>query len=374
MAAVVPVEHLQALASVGPKQEQGAVRRDDQPASFDLEAFIKQHLEVHHEGAWSNGGYRWILKGCPFNSDHTELSAYVARRSSGAIVAGCQHYSCTWGWGELREQFAPKPAATTRRKRGTDDAPPIDEEPTPSTQPQPPAEPKDLGEVLATFRRWLDLPDPGPLYVILATVAANLMRGDPIWLLLVGAPGSGKTELLLSIIRLAHVHQAATLTEPALLSGTPAKDKAKGAKGGLLREIGSFGIVLCKDFGSVLSMHRESRGLVLAALREIYDGNWTRHLGVDGGRKLHWEGKLGIIGGVTPSIDGHHAVMAGLGERFALYQLPMVDERTQARRAIAHAGQKAPCGPSSPPRSPACSPRSPCPTPRPHSRRPSRTG
>jgi hypothetical protein len=204
----------------------------------------------------------------------------------------------------------------------------------------PPAKPMTLDEVVVAFRRWLDLPDPGPLYLILATVAANRMRGDPVWLLLVGAPGSGKTELLNSIIRLAGVHQAATLTEPALLSGTPAKDKAKGAKGGLLREIGSFGIVLCKDFGSVLSMHRDSRALVLAALREIYDGSWTRHLGVDGGRKLHWDGKVGIIGGVTPSIDGHHAVMAGLGERFALYRLEAVDERTQARRAIAHAGRE----------------------------------
>ena len=30
-----------------------------------------------------------------------------------------------------------------------------------------------------------------------------------------------------------------------------------------------------QDFGSVLSMHREARAAVLAALREVYDGSWT---------------------------------------------------------------------------------------------------
>ena len=35
---------------------------------------------------------------------------------------------------------------------------------------------------------------------------------------------------------------------------------AKGAKGGLLQQIGDFGILAFKDFGSILSMHPESQG------------------------------------------------------------------------------------------------------------------
>jgi len=30
---------------------------------------------------------------------------------------------------------------------------------------------------------------------------------------------------------------------------------------------------------------------VLAALRELFDGAWTRHLGADGGKPLSWNGK-----------------------------------------------------------------------------------
>jgi hypothetical protein len=127
------------------------------------------------------------------------------------------------------------------------------------------------------------------LVAVLATVAANRLDGDPVWLVVVGAPGSGKSEVIAALGALADVHPAATLTEGALLSGAAKRDRAKDARGGLLREVGDFGILTCKDFGSVLSMHREGRGQVLAALREVYDGAWTRHVGTDGGRMLHWQ-------------------------------------------------------------------------------------
>jgi hypothetical protein len=202
-------------------------------------------------------------------------------------------------------------------------------------------EPLPIGDVVAIFGRWLYLPDPRPLLAVLGTVAANRLPGDPVWLLLVGPPGGGKSELLQSVGRLPDVHAAATLTEPALLSGTTKRDRDAQAKGGLLRSIGDFGILLCKDFGSVLSMHRDGRAQVLAALREVYDGSWTRHLGVDGGKTLEWKGKVGLIAGCTPTIDRHHAVMGAMGERFVLMRLPKVESSEQARRALDHAGREA---------------------------------
>lgn len=198
----------------------------------------------------------------------------------------------------------------------------------------------ELERTVDTFRRWLHMPDPGALLAALGTVAANRLDGDPVWTLLVGPPGGGKSEILNAVSRLPDAHSCATLTEASLLSGTPKKERAEDAKGGLLRTIGDFGIVIAKDFGSVLSMNRDARALVLAALREIYDGAWTRHVGTDGGRTLHWSGKVGLLGGVTPTIDRHHAVMGAMGERFVLYRLPPVDAREQARRAFEHAGNE----------------------------------
>jgi len=195
-------------------------------------------------------------------------------------------------------------------------------------------EPRTLDDVTETFQRWLHLPDPGVVYVVLGSVAANLIPGDPVWLLVVGAPGSGKTETLMSTSRLEGVHEVGTLTEAALLSGSPKRDRGPQATGGVLRQIGEFGIILAKDFGSVLSMHRDSRASVLAALREVYDGSWTRPLGTDGGRVLRWEGKTGMLAGCTPTIDRHAAVMAAMGDRFILFRPLQVDRSKQARHAI----------------------------------------
>jgi hypothetical protein len=200
-----------------------------------------------------------------------------------------------------------------------------------------------LSDVLETFRRWMYLPDPAALYAALATVAANRFEDEsPLWLALVGPPGGGKSEILMSLYGLSDVRPTATLTEPALLSGTAKKERADGASGGILREIGSDkpGIIVCKDFGSVLSMHPEQRRLVLAALREIYDGSWHRDLGVDGHRRLSWTGKVGMVVGVTPVIDRHHGVMSAMGERLVLLRLPKVDPIKQGSKAWEQAGSQ----------------------------------
>ena len=53
----------------------------------------------------------------------------------------------------------------------------------------------------------------------------------------------------------------------------------------------------------MLSMHAETRAETLAALREVYDGAWTRHLGSAGGKTLSWKGKVVVIFAATEVID-----------------------------------------------------------------------
>jgi hypothetical protein len=198
--------------------------------------------------------------------------------------------------------------------------------------------PRPIDDVLAVFTRWLVLPDTTPVLAVLGAVAANYLDGDPVWLGLIAPPSSAKTEILNSTALLPHVVSVATVTPPGLLSGTPKKQHATGAKGGLLRQIGDFGIIVLKDFGSVISMHSETRAETLAALREVYDGAWTRHLGTDGGRTLSWAGKVGLVFAATGVIDSHHAVIGAMGDRFLLSRWAPTQGEKQFERALEHVG------------------------------------
>ena len=198
--------------------------------------------------------------------------------------------------------------------------------------------PAAIDDVLAVFKQWLILSDDTPVLAVLGTIAANYLPGDPVWLAVIAPPSSAKTEILNATTGLPHVVQAATMTPAGLLSGTPKKQRDKTAKGGLLQQIGEFGILAFKDFGSILSMHPEAKAETLAALREVYDGSWTRHLGSDGGRTLHWEGKVGLITAATGVIDSHYAVIGAMGDRFLFSRLAPAQGQAQFNRALDHVG------------------------------------
>jgi hypothetical protein len=201
--------------------------------------------------------------------------------------------------------------------------------------------PIPLSDALGTFRKWLHMNDIGPVLIVAAAVVANLADGDPVWVLIVGPPSCGKTEILQSISGLYYVVPGATITEASLLSGTAERERTKDATGGLLRQIGSFGILLAKDFTSVLAQNRDTAKAAMAALREIADGCWDRPVGTDGGKVLHWDGKCGFIGGVTPSYDRYGSIVTALGDRFLLLRMPEVDATKQAEVALAQAEHEA---------------------------------
>lgn len=200
-----------------------------------------------------------------------------------------------------------------------------------------------LEQALATFRRWLHLPDVDPLLAVAATAVANRSAdASPVWLLVIGPPSAGKTEQIGGLVNLPEAVLAATVTESALLSGTSLKERAANATGGLLRQIGDRGLIVMKDFTSVLAQNRDARAAALGALREVYDGSWSRPVGSDGGRLLTWRGKVGVVAGCTNAYDRHHSVISQLGDRFLIVRLA-VDEDPDAAAlsiglaALAHA-------------------------------------
>lgn len=200
--------------------------------------------------------------------------------------------------------------------------------------------PSTLAEVDAVFRKWLGEDyDLDGLHATLAAAAVERLNGDPLWLLIISGSGNAKTETVQALSD-SGAHLVSTISsEGALLSATSKKETAKDATGGLLREIGARGVLVIKDVTSILSMGRDQRAQVLGALREVYDGSWTRTVGTDGGARLDWAGRIALIGAVTTAWDAAHAVIAAMGDRFVLVRMDSATGRQSAgRRAIGNTG------------------------------------
>ena len=177
-----------------------------------------------------------------------------------------------------------------------------------------------LEGIVECFQRTMWLPDPGIVTVVLAAVAANRLPGDPVWLLVVGPPSSGKTEALGALYDLPECHLVSSLTEAGLLSGSLSKDEE--ATGGLLLELGDRGLLVAPDFGTVLTEHAATRNRLFACLREVYDGRFVRRLGAAGGGTFAWRGHAGLVGASTEAIDTPSIDLGILGERFVYYRVP----------------------------------------------------
>ncbi|BCO35498.1 DUF3854 domain-containing protein [Mycobacterium heckeshornense] len=228
-------------------------------------------------------------------------------------------------------------------------APPTTSKPAaesqPSSQPkQQPVQPISLNDAHAAFRKWLGHTyDTDAIDAALACAAVERFNdgSDPIWLLIVSGPGAAKTETAQSLDGVGATVASVISSEAALLSATPNRERAADATGGLLRKLGDRGVLVIKDVTSILSMDRNVRGRVLAALREVYDGRWSREVGTDGGRSIEWRGRIAVVGAVTTAWDAAHTVVATMGDRFLLVRLDSGTKRPDAsQRAIRNTGDE----------------------------------
>jgi len=179
-----------------------------------------------------------------------------------------------------------------------------------------------LAELIELFQNRYYLPDPAPLELALGTVVATRMPlHQPVWVLLVGPPSSGKTAIFDAFAGQKDVRVVSNLTKAGLLSGS--RSRTAEATGGLLPLIGARGVLCLKDVTSLLSQPSDTRGEVFAALREVHDGRYARELGTG---RFAWAEKLGLLGGVTEQIDRHLADIGSMGERMVHYRMRIQDD------------------------------------------------
>lgn len=118
------------------------------------------------------------------------------------------------------------------------------------------------------------------------------------------------------------------MTPKTFISGYVTDD---GTDASLLPEVNQK-VLLMSDFGSMMSLHRDTKAKIYGQLRGIYDGSYSRPVGT--GERRKWEGKIGILAATTPEVYREYQLTTKLGERFIMYGIPEVDKRAMARRAI----------------------------------------
>lgn len=197
---------------------------------------------------------------------------------------------------------------------------------------------RGIDEVHALFRKHFGKDyDIEAADAVLATAATNKLSGDPPWLMVISGSGNLKTETVNSVSGVERTIAISTIaSEGALLSSIK---KAKGATGGLLRQLGDAGTLVIKDFTSIISGDRKARTQILAALREVHDGRWDRSVGISGGMTITWTGRIICIAACTTTWDSAYSVLAAMGPRFVVIRSGADVGRIAAgKRSIRNAG------------------------------------
>ena len=175
------------------------------------------------------------------------------------------------------------------------------------------------------LERDFEQPDLAATRLILGCVAAHrIVEYPPVWMMAVAPSGSMKTVVLESLGGLSSTHFADEVTPQTFISGKlDDKRKKRQAPASLLHRIGEEGILLAADFSTILSMDERNRAKILAQLRRIYDGHFSREFGSEENlQERDWKGRLTFLTGVTPDVDSHYSVFRSLGERFVQVRMP----------------------------------------------------
>jgi GTPase SAR1 family protein len=185
-----------------------------------------------------------------------------------------------------------------------------------------------LNEIKQAYKEIFYIENDELLDLMCAIAISCWTKSDAIWLLIIGAPSSGKTEFVNTLAGLEFAHQISSMTENSFLSAMPGSD---GKEKSLLHRIGKNGMILMKDYTSILSLKEELRKKILGDMREIYEGWIKKETGT--GKKLEWKGKINFVGAVTDSIYLGEGDDASMGRRTIDYVMPHLTSTVRIKMA-----------------------------------------
>ncbi|MCM8772759.1 MAG: hypothetical protein NC922_06880 [Candidatus Omnitrophica bacterium] len=159
------------------------------------------------------------------------------------------------------------------------------------------------------------------LKTLLAVYVANMYEDEtelPVWLLIIAPPSYGKTKAVILLQDLPNTYFISELTPHTFLSGD------KNTENSLLFRLPKKAVLIFKDFTTLMELPPEKRSVILAQMREIYDGQYIKEFGSSTTKK--WSGKIGIIACATTNWFSFHHSKTIIGERFLFYRIYYSDD------------------------------------------------
>ena len=90
--AEVEQQHIQAILAMVPEREGSGMSSGSQAR---LHLWLDRNFpSLGEPQPWQNQGKRWVFPICPWDTAHTDRSAYVIQFNNGAVAAGCLHKNC----------------------------------------------------------------------------------------------------------------------------------------------------------------------------------------------------------------------------------------------------------------------------------------
>lgn len=246
-----------------------------------------------------------------------------------AILKGIEENKLKRAWATIRSLVHAKP----RRDHTASDGEESDDEESAKPKKKPKNLP-DIGAVIERFEKWANMNDDmkDALKIMLAVVVSVQISGDPLWLFLVGPPGSGKTMLLKSLARSERCVFESSLSPHSLVSGFRADVDPS-----LIPKLDGRCFVL-KDYTEILSMNIAAQEEVFSTLRGAFDGHVVRSFG--NGITRQYTSHFSMLAGVTAAIHGNSR--ATLGERYLKFQMHkgVVDYAAQIYASLSNIGRE----------------------------------
>lgn len=182
----------------------------------------------------------------------------------------------------------------------------------------------NLEDVHETFDKWMEIEDMNRIDIMLATHLSSLnSKQPPIWIILIGPSGDGKTEQLKALRdpkeddnpENADTKKISEITKNTLVSGMDEEgvDLAPTLDGKT---------ILIYDFATLLNKPAEAKKKIMSQFRELYDGEIGKQAG--SGKDVHYtlDQPPSLMACTTPDFDNQIIQVQQVGTRELMYRLP----------------------------------------------------